>query len=154
MLKFVMGMICGALLASACSASRAQEPVPAAPHPLPMIQPIIIEDSPGGVVDTFAYFYGAIRASHVPVILRGVCISACTLVLSLPKDQVCVEPTAILGFHEASISGVPNMIITKSFVRRFYPPIVQKWLATQTITPEPILVGADDIVKFGWLNPC
>jgi len=152
MLKFLFGMIVGAMIASSCSmAVRAQE---ALPHPLPTIQPIIIDDNPGGVVDTFAYFYGAIRASHVPVILRGVCISACTLVLSLPKDQVCVEPTAILGFHEASISGVPNMIITKSFMRRFYPAIVQRWLALQTITPEPILVGADDIVKFGWLNPC
>ena len=116
----------------------------------------MIDDSPGGEIDTFRSFYAALKNSRVPVILRGICVSACTLILMLPKSQVCVEPTALLGFHLASDgSGTPLPEYTEALIRRLYPTAIRDWLKGQVLTIEHILwMPADEIVQLGVFSPC
>jgi hypothetical protein len=117
-------------------------------------KPIVIDDDDGGNVDNFLLWYGRLRASGTPVILRGICISACTFVLALPKSQVCVEPTASFGFHMAAINGkaVPGM--TGALIRRWYPEPVRRWLADKDLQEEPIYMSASEAVKLGVFPAC
>lgn len=68
----------------------------AAAKPLP---PVVIghtmEDHEGGIGDSFASRYREIRQSHRPVIIDGPCVSACTIVASLSRSQVCITPNAL-----------------------------------------------------------
>jgi len=120
------------------------------------IKPVVIDDNPGGSISTFQNLYAALRESGVPVILRGICISACTLILELPKNQVCVEPTASLGFHLVTNSGTGQSLpeMTQALIRRYYPPAVQGWLATKELEPEPIFMNANEIVALGIYDFC
>lgn len=118
------------------------------------VRPIIIGDDHGGVVDTFAMWYARLRSSGTPVILRGMCESACTLVLILPASQVCVEPTASLGFHLATIGERGEPEVTAALIRRFYPESVQKWLAARKLRAVPTYMTAAEIVEAGIFPAC
>ena len=113
-------------------------------------------NSPGGTIGTFATFYDALRGSGVPVVLKGICISACTLILELPKTQVCVEPTASLGFHLAvnGETNTPDPEMTSALIWRYYPPAVQAWLATKQLSPAVIFMSAKEIVALNIFDPC
>jgi hypothetical protein len=39
------------------------------------------------------------KRNGISVHITGLCGSACTLFLSLPKDQLCIGPDAWIGFH-------------------------------------------------------
>lgn len=64
--------------------------------------------------------------------IRGVCYSACTMFLFLPRDRVCVGRGARLGFHSA-IDTRTNQVtpesvkVTKILVRK-YPTWVRSWI--------------------------
>lgn len=118
------------------------------------IKPIVLDDDDGGNVDTFVTFYNRIRASGVPVRVRGICVSACTIVLSLPQDQVCIESTASFGFHLAATGGHPDPDFTKAMQRRYYPPSIQNWLKDKTLTPHVIYMLSDEAVGLGAIRWC
>lgn len=118
-------------------------------------EPFVIDDDDGGQVDTFIMWYARLKASGAPVVLRGICVSACTLVLTLPRDQVCVEPTASLGFHLWSVGGKVDPALTQATITRYYPPAVQTWLAGKKLADWPIaFMAAKEIVSLGILDPC
>jgi hypothetical protein len=118
-------------------------------------QPFVIDDDNGGVVDTFVMWYKRLADSGVPVVLRGMCISACTLVLTLPKAQVCVEPTASLGFHLWATGGRPDVSMTEAGARRMYPKVVQNWLKDKKLAIWPItFMTAEEIVELGIFPAC
>ena len=127
--------------------------------PLRVIKPVVIKDSPGGVIDTFVAWYMALKDSGVPVEVDGVCVSACTLVLMLPKDQVCVRPGTVFGFHMAW-SGSPDNyrpepVITQHIIEKYYPPAVQKWLEDKELTVTKIdYMPYKEIVSLGVLDAC
>lgn len=118
------------------------------------VRPVIIDNDHGGVVDTFAMWYARLRASGAPVVLRGLCESACTLILTLPYSQVCVEPTASLGFHLATIGDRNEPEVTEALIRRYYPEAVQKWLATRKLRSVPTYMTAAEIVAAGIFPAC
>jgi hypothetical protein len=118
------------------------------------VHAIVIDDDPGGQVNDHIRWYGRVRDSGVPVILRGMCVSACTFILTLPKTQVCVEPTATLGFHWASSDGKPAPDTTQALIARYYPIAVQKWIAARTLGDEPIYMFAPEIVSLGIFSAC
>jgi hypothetical protein len=65
--------------------------------------PYVITFDPGGSVIEFIEKYEQIAQSGRKVIIKGECISACTMVLSfVPPQDVCVTPEAMLAFHSAS----------------------------------------------------
>ena len=64
------------------------------------------------------------------VILDGVCMSACTLYLSLPPGQVCATPRARLMFHHPYDPDTGALLPgTAGMMGWTYPPAVREWLA-------------------------
>jgi hypothetical protein len=96
--------------------------------------PVIIghsyADHHGGVVEAFAAKYAAIRAAGQKVVIDGPCVSACTIVASLPRDQVCITPRAMLGVHLAA-DGDDHIdrAYTAWAVNEYYPPALRNWIA-------------------------
>ncbi|SOB92235.1 hypothetical protein SAMN05877809_101516 [Rhodobacter sp. JA431] len=66
---------------------------------------LVVRSDWGGYLAKRRREIDTLRASGTRVELRGTCISACTMYLSLPN--VCVAPTAVFGFHGPSRSGTP-----------------------------------------------
>lgn len=66
--------------------------------------------------------------THVRV--TGACVSACTLILALPPDRICVGPGARFGFHQPVLGYAGKVAITDTgdAMTNVYPPFVQQWL--------------------------
>jgi hypothetical protein len=100
---------------------------------MPAAAEVRITSSPGGQIGPFLDMFDAVRQSGEQVVIDGPCYSACTLVLSvLPREQICVTPRAVLGFHGATAltrSGRfrPEPEATK-LVLAAYPPPVRSWI--------------------------
>lgn len=68
----------------------------------------VITFSPGGSVGEFIEHYQKDAEQGVHIVVKGECISACTLMIGLvPPQNVCVSPNAMFGFHSAS-EELPN----------------------------------------------
>ena len=114
----------------------------------------IVEDN-GGMVSDYATFYGYIRQAHIPVHVMGACISACTLVLSLPPGEVCVGPQARFGFHLATTNDVDNPATTQYLVEKYYSAAVQTWIKVHgPLVSIPIFMTAKDMISLGVLAAC
>ena len=142
----LLGLSIGAALPARADAVRSDRP--------PGL--IVIDDDEGGFLDTYLAWYGRLRTAQVPVRLRGICISACTLVLTLPRSQVCVEPTASFGFHAARVGlqGPAVLEYTNAFIRRYYPAAVQEWLMHKPLTLEVSYMAAGEIVALELFPAC
>lgn len=126
--------------------------------------PIIIghthADHEGGDVEVFAAKYEQIRKSGQKVEIDGLCVSACTIVASLPKDQVCVTPRAQLGVHLASDAYDDNpdddrvdVHYTDWAVKKYYPKALQDWIKTHGgLQEEPKFVKGKDLLAI--FNAC
>src|ERR1700746_3784749 len=61
-----------------------------------------IRDDMGGLMTEYASRFATVRERGEKVVIDGPCYSACTMLLGmLPRDQVCVTPNAVFGFHAA-----------------------------------------------------
>jgi hypothetical protein len=104
-----------------------------------------VTNDPGGEISAYVRKFQAMRVSGERLIIDGPCLSACTLFTAfLPRDQVCVTPRAILGFHAASYfddarqSLVPTRAGTR-LVMRLYPPRIRSWIVRHGgLTPQLI----------------
>lgn len=61
----------------------------------------VIRFSPGGIIDLFAAQGRQLAADKTPVIVDGVCLSACTVLVDLARANVCLTKNAILGYHKS-----------------------------------------------------
>jgi len=81
---------------------------------------------PGGSVVERMRTIELLRENNAKVRIDGLCISACTMLLSLPG--ACVAPYTTLGFHSAS-EGLGRMSpFGNAIIKSFYPPKVQQWV--------------------------
>lgn len=118
------------------------------------VKPIVIDNDGGGNIAFFSMWYERLRESGVPVRVRGMCDSACTIVLSLPHDQVCMERTGSFGIHLASYDGESAPSMTGAFIRRWYPEKVRQWLMGQTLHEAPLYMSANTVVRLGIFPMC
>ena len=93
-----------------------------------------ITDDMGGLMTEYASRFAAVRESGEKVVIDGPCFSACTMLLGmLSRDQVCVTPNAVLGFHAAwSLDEAGHRATNASATRKLidsYPPHIRSWLA-------------------------
>lgn len=65
--------------------------------------PIVVRWDGGGMIGQRNSEIRNLRERGQRVELRGICLSACTMYLSLPN--VCVAPSATLGFHGPTRGG-------------------------------------------------
>jgi hypothetical protein len=72
------------------------------PDPAPTVT--IVEDG-GGLIDQYEAKAAELYFAGSRVRIDGLCASACTFVLKLPRDRVCVTPRAKLWFHQGWREG-------------------------------------------------
>lgn len=103
---------------------------------------------PGG---TLAYRYLEVlrvKQSGEKVAIRGVCASACTYYLSLPRDQVCVGRLAKLIFHQASLKG-KRSDFGSTHLLNSYPHWAREWIASRGgLTGKLLVMPASHARKF------
>jgi hypothetical protein len=93
-----------------------------------------ITDDMGGLMTEYASRFASLRASGERVVIDGPCYSACTMLLGmLSRNQVCVTPNAVLGFHAAwnfddSGRRVTSVSATQELID-IYPPSIRTWIA-------------------------
>jgi hypothetical protein len=119
-------------------------------------RPIRLHYDGGGEISAHVKFFKYIAEARVPVEIDGDCVSACTLVLSLPAGQACIYPDARLGFHQATdFIGKPEPKVTQSLINRFYPPAVQRWIKDHgPLVSEPIYLIGTEAIELGILPSC
>jgi hypothetical protein len=89
--------------------------------------------SPGGEVGPFLELFERVNASGERVVIDGPCLSACTLVLmTVPRERICVTRRAVLGFHAARSVDRRGRIYAEPEASReveaAYPPPVRDWI--------------------------
>jgi hypothetical protein len=100
----------------------------------PVWAEIRILASPGGQVGPFLELFDRVRESGARVVIDGPCLSACTLVLmTVPRERICVTRRAVLGFHAArSIDGRGQLYAepeASRAVEAAYPAPVRDWIS-------------------------
>ena len=105
-----------------------------------------IADDRGGQIRRYVDRYERLRASGQPIIIDGLCASACTIVLgTIPHHKICVTPKANLAFHGAWDFGargraIPNRLATEELFL-MYPSQVRRWIAHRGgLTPRMIFL--------------
>ena len=96
----------------------------------PAAEVVTIAGQPGGAVSSHAARVIDYDNAGTRVRLMGVCASACTLVLALPRDRICVGPGAALGFHQPAPRNNPGLPTTDigAAMQDTYPGFVRQWL--------------------------
>ena len=71
----------------------------------PAFAEVRIFASPGGDVEQYLMFFALLQETGERIVIDGPCFSACTLALStIPREQMCVTPRAVMGFHAPECS--------------------------------------------------
>ena len=96
----------------------------------------VISYSPGGDVGKFINRVDEAKEDKTKIIFDGQCNSACTLYLSLSKDQLCLTKNAKFGFHlpKATLSTTYSSKverITTELMLSEYPLWVRSWIKKQ-----------------------
>jgi len=93
---------------------------------VPAIADIVIGRDNGGVVRAYQAKVQALHSSGERVVIDGVCASACTLHLNLPRNQICATRRAVFVFHSATDAqfGIPSWR-TNDEVMNAFPPHVR-----------------------------
>ena len=101
------------------------------PMGLPPADPeVTIEGQNGGSVHLHADRVIDYERAGTHVRVMGPCVSACTLILALPADQICVGPRASFGFHQPFYGSATSVATSDLGSAMFdtYPGFAQQWL--------------------------
>lgn len=63
-------------------------------------RPCVIVESDGGSVISFRIVALQLASNHVPIVVDGPCLSACTILVDMDRDQVCITSNAVFGYHQ------------------------------------------------------
>jgi hypothetical protein len=117
-----------------------------------------IANDRGGEIGRYVFRYDKLRASRQPVMIDGLCASACTIVLSAVSHRnICVTPRAILAFHAAWDFGKNGRTVTNAGATRMlysmYPSAIQRWLDSRGgLTPRTVFLQGKRLQ--GMYRPC
>jgi len=143
-IRIVAGLFCAVIvLLGSVEASRAA---------------LLITDDRGGRIGTYVDKYEGLRTSSEPVVIDGLCASACTIVLgAVSPDRICVTSRANLGFHAAWDLGPQGRPITNSEATRMlfdmYPAKIKHWISRRGgLTPRMIFLHGRELS--GMYHPC
>lgn len=118
---------------------------------------LVVRDiDPGGMIGTYDMWWHRVADSGVLVIVDGDCVSACALMLGIvPPSHVCLTERATFGLHMATMPNEetgkrePDAGVTEWMIRRYYPPVVIKWIAAQGgLKPDVIYMHPSDFEGF------
>ncbi|VIO68233.1 hypothetical protein CI1B_20200 [Bradyrhizobium ivorense] len=116
-----------------------------------------IKNDRGGLIEKYLHKYDVVRESGQSVIIDGLCASACTIVLTIPWNQICVTPQAKLAFHAAWDFGprgrpVTNLQATQKLYS-LYPKPVQQWIADRGGLTSRTIILPGKVLK-AMYRPC
>ena len=89
---------------------------------------VSIINNSGGMIVLFALKVAEYRDAGTLVKFAGRCDSACTLFLSLPKEQTCIKPGAYFRFHSPSARSSRSERSARTFLMGKYPDWVRSWI--------------------------
>ena len=142
-MKLVMSLLAAALLLAGVGASHAA---------------VRIAGDQGGRIGNYITKFERLRLSGQPVVIDGLCASACTLVLSeVPHSKICVTSRATLGFHAAYDFGSNGHTITNREATMelysTYPASVRRWIAARGgLAPQMIFLRGQELEAM--YRPC
>lgn len=119
---------------------------------------LVISSEPGGSLDAHQMRFKAWAALGAEVEIRGMCQSACTLVMSyVPRERICFSKSGYLNFHLASYDGhnvVPSLEHTRWMIEN-YPADIRAWIEAKggaAKMPQWTFwrLRADDLWKMGY----
>lgn len=91
-----------------------------------------IQFDPGGQIGQYMERFAYARSSGEKFQIDGPCISACTLITSVPPERICVTRRAKLKFHAAWTFGengpVTSLMGTQALLDAYPAPVLQ-WIA-------------------------
>lgn len=97
--------------------------------------PCVIQDDAGGIVDTFEAQGRLMAQGHVPVIVDGPCMSACTRFIDIDRANVCLTDRALLGYHKSVHMGSDGRPIFGEM--KYDTPGLQTYLVKRGGLPDP-----------------
>jgi len=89
---------------------------------------VSISNNSGGMIVQFAVKLAEYRDAGTLIKFSGRCDSACTLFLSLPKQQTCIKPGAYFRFHAPSARSSRSERSAQAFMMTKYPDWVRSWI--------------------------
>jgi hypothetical protein len=92
----------------------------------------IIKASPGGIVDHFEAQGRQLLADGTPIIVDGPCESACTILIDIARENVCITSKAMLAYHQSYIPGTE-----KSWDIEYVTPGLNDYLNSRGGQPGP-----------------
>ena len=82
-----------------------------------------VTDDLGGFVYLYQLRWQKLAAQKVSVRISGRCTSACTILLGyIPRKDICVTPSASLGFHLATMQFATDQLW------KAYPEDIRAWI--------------------------
>ncbi len=105
---------------------------------------IDVFDNHGGSVAQYNQRWAGLAARGVDVRIVGPCQSACTILLGhIPRNKICVTPSARFGFHLAQKDFATDML------RNAYQSDIQAWINQHGgLRKDFIWMGAPDIYRY------
>jgi hypothetical protein len=103
----------------------------------------------GGNTDEYTRRVDALRRSGERVVIDGPCNSACTLHLTLPRQQFCVTGRAAFTFHALADTqtGLPRLRETQDLFRA-YPQPIQSWINQHGgLTHVPVTLNGNAMLR-------
>ena len=91
----------------------------------------IVKNNPGGPMIGYAMTSLRFREQGYMVRFNGFCDSACTLLLGLPAEQLCLNPGASFGFHLPYGSTRKVNKAAEEYLYAQYPDWVRDWISDQ-----------------------
>jgi hypothetical protein len=100
-------------------------------------QPVSVTEDSGGEIIQYLLRTAEIREGGGEVRIEGRCDSACTLFLSLPRDQLCLTENAYFRFHLPLAEDAEMVEEAVHILMMKYPEWVKSWIsANKGLTQE------------------
>jgi hypothetical protein len=119
----------------------------------------VLEFEPGGCIGEHEKRYLSLASSGADVEVRGLCYSACTLIVAyIPKERLCFGNYASLNFHHAgSTLSAADAVAATGHMYLLYPREVREWIDKQGDVerlPMPFMgwwtLGAEELWEMGY----
>lgn len=124
--------------------STAELSQPVTLHSGPVIQ--VADDSGGEIID-YIFNVADYRESRAELHITGRCDSACTLYLSLPRQQLCITADAYFRFHAPVDDQNRPDPDAKDIMMGKYPGWVRQWIAANHGLDQRLITMTSDYAR-------
>ncbi len=95
------------------------------------VNAVYVAGDRGGNVVSYGMKMLRLKQNRTQVRVTGACDSACTLLLALPRNQLCITQSASFNFHLPSGSSAQGNKRAARYLLNNYPGWVRRWIASR-----------------------